>query len=162
GEFNALQSSLRTLGQKIETVGYELQRLSAQEAEGNQKRDGLAATIAEHEARDGELQQLVSGFNFSLEQLRQTRDTATASLTETKVALATDEQVCSSFRQQQSSLQSRLRELDQLVAARRNEVASFVTKREQFQAEIEASQQRIEALQHEREQVNSQIADLQA
>ena len=159
---NALQSSLRTLGQKIETVTYELQRLSAQEAEGNEKRDALAARIAESEARDADLQQQVSGFNFSLEQLRQTRDTATASLNETKVALATDEQVCTSFRQQQASLQNRLRELDQLVAARKNEVASFVTRREQFQVEIEASQQRIEALQHEREQVNSQIADLQS
>ena len=53
-------------------------------------------------------------------------------------------------------------QLDQLVAARKNEVASFVSKREQFQAEIQASQQRIETLQHEREQVNSQIADLEA
>ncbi len=160
GEFNALQSSLRTLGQKIETVSYESKRLSAQEAEGNQKRDGLAAKIAEFEARDADLQQQVSGFNFSLEELRQTRDAANTSLTETKVSLATDEQVCSSFRQQQNSLQNRLRELDQLVAARKNEVASFVTKREQFQAEIESSQQRIESLEHEREQVNSQIAAL--
>lgn len=162
GEFNALQSSLRTLSQKIETVGYELERLNAQEAEGNQKRDSLAVRIREFEAREGELQEQAAGFNSALEELRQNRDAANTSLTETKVALATDEQVCSSFRQQQASLQNRLRELDQLVAARKNEVASFVAKREQFQAEIQASEQRIETLEHEREQVNGQIAALEA
>ncbi|MGV3773400.1 MAG: chromosome segregation protein SMC, partial [Verrucomicrobiales bacterium] len=34
GEFNALQNSLRTLTQKIETVGYEHQRLTEQEQQG--------------------------------------------------------------------------------------------------------------------------------
>lgn len=48
------------------------------------------------------------------------------------------------------------------MAARKNEVASFVTRREQFQAEIEGSRQRIETLQHERDQVNEQIANLES
>jgi len=160
GEFNALQSSLRTLSQKIETVSYELQRLSAQEQEGIEKRNALAARIAELETNESSLQQQVSEFTNGLEQLRQNRDGANAALTETKVSLATDEQVCSSFRQQQNGLEHRLREIEQLIVARKNEVASFVSRREQFLAEIESSRQRIEALQHEREQVNNQIADL--
>lgn len=161
GEFNALQGSVRTLHQKIETVAYELQRLSGQEAEGNQKREALASRIAEFEQRDADLQAQVAEFNLHLEQLRQNREAANGTLTETKVALATDEQVCSSFRQQQNQLQHRLRELEQLVTARKNEVASFVSKREQFQAEIESSRQRIETLEHDRDQVNEQIANLE-
>ncbi|HEV8542247.1 MAG TPA: chromosome segregation protein SMC, partial [Verrucomicrobiae bacterium] len=162
GEFNALQSSLRTLHQKIETVSYESQRLTAQEQEGIEKRNDLAAKITDFEQREAASQQQVADLNGVLDQLRQNRDAANALLTETKVALATDEQLCSSFRQQQSTLQHRLRELDQLVAARKNEVASFVTRREQFQAEIESSRQRIEALQREREHVNEQIANLES
>jgi chromosome segregation protein len=161
GEFNALQSSLRTLNQKLETVSYEFQRLTAQEQEGVEKRSGLAARSGEFEEREAALQQQVQEFNAGLEELRRNRDQANALLTETKVSLATDEQVCSSFRQQQNALQNRLRELDQLVAARKNEVASFVSKREQFQAEIDGAHQRIETLQHERELVNEQIANLQ-
>jgi len=161
GEFNALQTSARALGLKLETVAYEARRLGAQEQEGSEKRAGLAARIAEFEQQDTALQQLVSEFNWSLEQLRQTRDAANASLTETKVALATDEQVCSSFRQQQQGLQHRLRELEQLAAARQHEVASFVSRREQFQAEIESSGQRIEALSHERGQISERIADFE-
>jgi chromosome segregation protein len=161
GEFNALQSSVRTLSQKTETVAYELQRLSAQEEEGNQKRDALAARIAEFEERDAALQAQVADFNAGLEHLRHNREAANATLTETKVALATDEQVCSSFRQQQAQLQHRIRELEQLVAARKNEVASFISRREQFQGEIETSKQQIEALQHERNQVNEEISNLE-
>jgi chromosome segregation protein len=160
GEFNALQSSVRSLNQKIETVAYEAKRLEAQEQEGNEKRDGLAARIGDFESHETALQQQISEFNAGLEQSRQNRDAANTGLTETKVALATDEQVCSSFRQQQNTLQHRLRELEQLLAGRKNEVVSFVTRREQFQAEIETSRQRIEVLRHEREQVNNQIVEL--
>jgi chromosome segregation protein len=162
GEFNALQSSVRTLNQKAETVAYEIERLTAQEAEGNEKRAALAARIGEFEEREAAMQSQVADFNNGLEQLRHNREIANTTLTETKVALATDEQVCSSFRQQQNQLEHRLRELEQLVTSRRNEVASFVARREQFQAEIEGSRQRIESLQHEREQVNEQISTLEA
>ena len=41
GEFTALQNSLRGLGQKIETVTYEIDAMTAQEAEGVQKRTAL-------------------------------------------------------------------------------------------------------------------------
>ncbi len=160
GEFNALQSSLRNLGQKIETVAYEHQRLAAQDQEGRDKRNALAARISDFESQESSLQQRVSEFTNALEGLRQQRDAANASLTEVKVALATEEQVTSSFRQQQNTLQNRLRELEQLVQLRRNEVASFVQRREQFEREIQESQSKIEGLQHQREQVNTQIAEL--
>ena len=162
GEFNALQSSVRTLNQKTETVAYELERLSAQEEEGNQKRDAQAARIGEFEEREAALQAQVADANAGLDQLRHNREVANATLTETKVALATDEQLCSSFRQQQTHLQHRLRELEQLVTSRKNEVASFVSRREQFQQEIEASKQKIETLEHERDLVNEQIANLES
>ncbi|MGN6386232.1 MAG: chromosome segregation protein SMC [Verrucomicrobiota bacterium] len=160
GEFNALQSSLRGLTQKIESVGNELKRLSSQEQEGDEKRKAMADRIAEFESREGGLQQQVSEFTSQLEGLRQNRESANATLTETKVGLATDEQLCSSFRQQQNGLQHRLREIEQLLTAKKSEVSSFVTRREQFQLEIEASREKIGALEHDREQVNNRIADL--
>ncbi len=161
GEFNALQSSKRTLVQKLETVGYELQRLAAQEEEGSGKRQALGGRASELEAREQALQQQTAELNRAIDASRAQRDGANTALTETKVGLATQEQVSSSFRQQQHTLEQRLRELEQLLAARRQEVASFVTKREQFLAEIEQARQRIEALRHEREQVNTQLADLE-
>jgi chromosome segregation protein len=160
GEFNALQSSLGSLKTKLETVSYELQRLSAQEQEGIEKRNAMASRILEFEGRESALQQQVSELTNQLESLRQNRDSATAALTEIKIALATDEQLGSSFRQQQNGLNARLKEIEQLLAARKSEVESFVARRQQFQAEIEASKQQIEALEHEREQANTQIAEL--
>jgi chromosome segregation protein len=104
----------------------------------------------------------VGEFNTALETFRQQRDQATASLNETKVAMATDEQVCSSFRQQERTLQNRLQEVTTLLQQRRAEVESFVTRRAQFEEEIADSQKQIESLTHDREQVNLHLASLQA
>ncbi len=45
GEFKALQNSNRLLHQKIETVVFEVESLAAQEQEGLQKREALAAAL---------------------------------------------------------------------------------------------------------------------
>lgn len=160
GECNALQTSSRALGHKLQAVEYEAARLAAQEAEGNAQRAQLAGRIVESEQREGALQQQINEWTAALEQFRQTREAGQLSLTETKVALATEDQVCSSFRQQQGTLQHRLRELEQLLAARKSEVSSFVTRREQLQGEVESCRQRIAALRLDHEQAGQQVEAL--
>ena len=160
GEFNALQNSQRLLHQKIDTVVYEVQSLAAQEQEGLQKRAALAAKAAELEARERAQQAQVTKLTELLDSLRQQRDAANAGLTESKVALATDEQMCASFQQQQQSLDQRIAELTQVIDQRRGELGSFVTRKEQAESEIQQSRGEIEKLQHQREQVNGQAAEL--
>ena len=82
-----------------------------------QKRDALTARLNELETRERAAQEQVATLNHELENLRQQRDAATTALTESKVALASDEQLASSFRQQRSALEQRIRELAQLVEA---------------------------------------------
>ena len=159
GEFKALENSQRLLGQKIETVVYEVQSLAAQEQEGSQKREALTMRLHELEARERTTQEQVTSLTAELENLRQARDAAMAALSESKVALASDEQLATSFRQQRVSLEQRLGELLQLVEARRNECSSFVSRKEQAESEILDSQAKIEKLQHERGQVNAQTAE---
>jgi chromosome segregation protein len=160
GEFNALTNSNRLLNQKIETVVYEVESLAAQEQEGLQKREALAARLNELETRERVAQEQVAAVTAELEDLRVARDNANMALTESKVALASDEQLASSFRQQLTSLGHRISELSQLVDARRNECFSFVSRKEQAESEIQDSQSKIGQLQHEREQVNAQAAEL--
>ncbi len=162
GEFNALQNSHRLLHQKIETVVFEIQSLAAQEAEGAQKRNVLARQLTELEARERTGQELVAALTAELDQLRQQRDAAHAALTESKVALAAEEQLLVSFRQQQQSLEQRIRELTQAVEQRRGEVSSFISRKQQAESEIQDSRSQIERLQHEREQVNTLAAELLA
>jgi chromosome segregation protein len=162
GEFNALQNSQRLLHQKIETVVYEIQSLAAQEEEGLQKRAGLAARAGELEAVERTRQQQVADLSAQLEALRQQRDAANTELTESKVALATEEQMRAAFEQQEQSLAQRMRELDQIIQERRNELSSFVSRRAQAESEMQESRRCIERLQHEREQVNAQAAELLA
>src|SRR5262249_29832868 len=160
GEFNALTNSQRLLGQKIETVVYEIQSLAAQEREGLEKRSALTASAEQSELRERDRQGRVAEWSARLETLRQQRDQSHTGLTESKVSLATEEQLCSSFEQQQQSLEQRLRELGQVVEKRRAEIASFLSRKEQAETEIEASRAAIGKLQHEREQVNAQAAEL--
>jgi chromosome segregation protein len=158
GEFKALENSQRLLGQKIETVVYEVQSLAAQEQEGLQKREALALRLGELEAREKCAQEQVAALTAELEALRLAREAAMVALSESKVALASDEQLATSFRQQRGALEQRIGELAQLVEARRNECSSFVSRKEQAAVEIQESQLKIESLQHERALVSEQTA----
>ncbi len=160
GEFTALENSRRLLHQKIDTVVYEIQSLAAQEQEGMQKRNVLTDRAAGLEAREREQQDSVASLTADMENLRQQRDTANTQLTESKVTLASEEQLCVSGRQQKNNLEQRIRELAQVVEQRRAECSSFITRKEQAESEIQESRGQIDRLQHEREQVNLQTAEL--
>ncbi len=160
GEFNVLQNSERALHQKIDTVVYEIQSLAAQEQEGLKKRQTLAAQSSELEARESALQQQVVQLTSGVESLRQQRDLTNTALTETKIALATEEQLCVSYRQQQQPLEQRIAELRQLAQQRRSEIGIFASRKIQWEAEIEDSRRQIERLRHEREIINAQAGEL--
>jgi chromosome segregation protein len=162
GECRALENALRLLHQKVDTVVYEIQSLVEQEQEILQKRQALAFQADEKEARDRDLQQQLADDNLHLDELRQQRDAANNSLTETKVAVATEEQLCQSFRQQQRNHEQRIHELETLVEQRRQEIALLIDRRAGFQSGIQESQLRVESLQHEREQINQQAAGMMA
>jgi chromosome segregation protein len=95
-----------------------------------------------------------------LENLRQQRDSANTALTESKVALAAEEQLLASFRQQQQALAQRIQELKQIVEQRRGEISTVVTRKEQAESENVESRSQIGKISHEREQVNAQAAEL--
>ena len=162
GEFKALQNSQRLLHQKIDTVVYEVQSLAAQQQEAFEKRAGLSSKASDLEARERARQAQVEALTGQLEILRHQRDAANSGLTESKVALATDEQLSASFEQQQQSLEQRIRELTQVIEQRRGEISSFLNRKEQAESEIQDSRAKIEKLQHDREQVNAQTAELLA
>jgi chromosome segregation protein len=160
GEFNALQNSQRLLHQKIDTVVYEIQSVAAQEKEGDEKRAGLASQAAEAETAESAQQAIVAELTTALESLRQEREAAQALASDSKVALAAEEQVCASFRQQCQALEQRIQELQQLVEQRHTEMAAFVTRRDQARVEIGESRQQIAVLQEQHAQVLGQTNEL--
>ena len=160
GEFNALQNSRRLLHQKIDTVVYEVTSLAAQEKEGHDKRTALVIRSDALETREQAGQRNVTTLTTGLETLRHQRDAATAALTESKVALATEEQMSASFQQQLQSLGQRVGELAQIIEQRRGEISSFIARKAQAESEIADSGRQMERLSHDREQVNAQAAEL--
>jgi chromosome segregation protein len=160
GEFNALENSCRLLHQKIDTVVFEIQSLAALDMEGRQKRAELASRADELGEREQTCQRQVADLTLGLENLRQQRDAANGALTESRVGLATEEQLCASFTQQGQALEQRVRELAQVIEQRRGEVSGFVARKAQAESEIEASRGQMDRLAHDREQVNAQAAEL--
>ncbi len=160
GEFNALKNSQRSLIQKIENVGYELKNLTAHDQEGLAKRATLAARIAELETTEQGFLTQVATQTAGLDSLRLQRDTAVAALSESKVALASEEQLCASLTRQKAPLEQRLRELLQHAQSRRQEVSSFVERKTQYETDITELRRNIERVNHEREQVNVQVGEL--
>ena len=162
GEFNALKNSNRLLHQKIDTVVFEVQSLAAQEQEGLAKRAALTARLEELGAREKTAQEQVATLTAELDNLRQQRDVANSALTENKVSLAAQEQLLASFRQQQIALKQRLGELSQVLEQRRGEISSVISRKESAESEIQESRAQTGRLQHEREQVSAQAAELVA
>jgi chromosome segregation protein len=160
GEFTALQNSQRILHQKIETVMYEIQSLAAQEKEGLEKRQLLQSRAAELAAAEQRLQEHLQQLNGSLENFRARREAANASLTETKISVATEEQLVASFQNQQKPLEQRILELQHVAGQRKGEITSCLNRKAQAESEIAESHQKIAALHHDREQVNNQITGL--
>jgi chromosome segregation protein len=160
GEFKALENSGRMLAQKIETVVYEIDSLKAQEEEGAQKRRALSDRATVLEAAEKEGQAVVTQLTASLENWRQQRDAAHGALTETKVALATEEQLSHSFASQKKPLEQRIAELTHLAEQRRAEIQSFLDRKRQAESEIAESRQKIDGLAHQREQVNVQVTEM--
>ena len=160
GEFNALQNSNRLLRQKIETVVYEVTSLAEQEKEGNDKRSQLIERATILATKEHSTQETLATLTGGLEAARHHRDTATATLTESKVSLATEEQMSASFRQQVQSLEQRVRELGQVIEQRKGEIASFIARKAQAESEIAESQAKISHLAHDRDQVNAQASEL--
>ncbi len=160
GEFKALTTSQRLLLQKIDTVAFEIQNLTDQAEEGTQKRNALGVQLEELETRERTGQEKVATLTADLDALRTERDSANAALTENKVSLAAQEQLLASYRQQRITLERRILELGQLVDQRRHDMSSVLTRRESAELEIQESRTQAERLEHERELVSQQTAEL--
>src|SRR5262249_6294267 len=116
---------------------------------------------SEAQSREQTCQSQVAEAGTRLEGLRQQREQAQVELGDSKVAVATQEQVHAACLQQQRSLNQRAQELNQLIEQRRGEIPGLAARKQQAESEIQDSQLQIEKLQRRREQVNAQAAELQ-
>jgi chromosome segregation protein len=160
GEFNALQSSRRSLGIRLEQVDRELSVLALQEGANVQKREALAAQVAEFEQRELFATSRVSQLGVSVEDLRSRRDTATGAFNDSKVALATEEQMLASHQRLRVPLEQRIRELAAAVERLERERGQFDDRRGNFEAGIGQCRREIARLAGERATIAAQIAEL--
>lgn len=162
GEFKALNQAWQLLEQKVDTVVFEIRNLADRQREADDRRQRLAQQLTTIETSEAALQTRLAGLTEAMEAGRQRRDEAGAALTESKVALATEEQQHAALRQQQRPLEQRIEELAQAAAQRRRDMDGLRQRQTQAEAEINESRLRLEALDQERQGVNRHLTDLVA
>ena len=160
GEFNALQSSRRSIEARLDQVERELAQLDAQEGANLQKREALAAQLAEFEQRESFATSRVSGLGVEVEDLRSRRDAATQASNDSKVALATEEQLLASHLRQRAPLEQRIRELTAAIERLERERGLFDERRGNFEAGIAQCRREMERLAQERAVLAEQTAQL--
>src|SRR6185503_19804889 len=75
-------------------------------------------------------------------------------------SVATEEQLSASFTKQRAPLEQRIQELTALTEQRRGEISSCLKRKEQAETENDESGRQIQRLEHEREIVSHQTAEL--
>lgn len=162
GEQHALQNAERVLGQKIETVLYEISSLRDQQREGDEKRAEVAGRLQEMEDGETTLNRDIQERTTALEGAREQRDVAMAALSAASVEVAKREESRAALEQRKSPLERRITELRELVTQRRQQIDSVLQRRSEATAEVEESRGRIGALRHERDQVTAAVNGLEA
>lgn len=160
GEFNALQASRRSLEIRLDQVGKELAALAGQEGANIQKRETLAIQVADFEQREQFSTAQVAELTAAVEALRTRRDAANQEFNDSKVALATEEQLLASHQRQRGPLEQRIRELTTLIERLDRERGQFDERRGNFEAGIGQCRREIERLAGERETLANFIAQL--
>jgi chromosome segregation protein len=158
GEFNALQTSRRSLEVKTQNVDHELSRLTVQLEESERKHAAMAGQVSDWERAEQEAAATVKTLAESLETIRQQREAAASQVSDAKVALASEEQLCASFERQKSPLEQRLRELTHQIQQIDSEQGAFNEKRARYEQEIVESQSQKDRLKDERQQVADEVA----
>jgi chromosome segregation protein len=161
GQLQSLENALRVLHQKIDTVVYELESLNTQAQEAAKQRQGLIAQLAEAEATDQAARAQLAQLTERLEQVRQQREAALTALSEARVVVATQEQVCAALRQQQQPVELRLQELAELTAQRQGELALYAQRKLQLEAQIQESHEAIGQLDQAAAEASQQVAGLE-
>jgi chromosome segregation protein len=150
GEFNALQAAKRSLEVRLNQVDRDLEALASQEAGNIQKRESLAAQVAEWEQRELYATTLVAELSGGLEDLRNRRDAASQVFNDAKIAFATEEQLSASHQRQRGPLETRIRELSAAIERLQTEQGQFEDRRANFEAGIGQCRREIERLAGER------------
>ena len=150
GEFNALQAGKRAMEVRLNQVDRDLDGLASQEAGNVQKRESLAAQVAEWEQRELYATTLVAELSGGLEDLRNRRDAASQVFNDAKIAFATEEQLSASHQRQRGPLETRVRELSAAIERLQTEQGQFEDRRANFEAGIGQCRREIERLAGER------------
>ena len=161
GELNALATEQRDLESKVHTVIFELNAITQQDTEENQRRREILDALREAETREAQFRRQIAAAQQAVDELTGRREEATNQLTELRVAVGGIQHKREAIQAQRESITGRIRDLRDRMQTCGNEIASYTAKIEQFRQEIAESEQKIVGLSAVREQSQQQLSGLQ-
>ncbi len=160
GEQQALQSSLRILDQKTETVLYEVQSLAAQQSEAFTRMQVLVKVVEEGSSEEAGLQTRLGTAQQSIDDGREKRDLANTAYSETRIALAKEEQMLSTLRQHRAPLDARIKDYLQVSERGKQSLSEIELKRAQIIVENAESEDYIVCLDGDLSKVEAEAEGL--
>jgi chromosome segregation protein len=161
GELNALNTEQRDLDAKIHTVQFELQSIEQQDDADKARRDQLAATAREAEAKQQAVQADLTSLTERVAGLQLQKEEQSQQVTEARVAVGGLEHKRGSIEAQREPIAGRIRDFRERIQSCATEIESFSARNGQFRAEIAESEARIAEVKTAREQAGQQLAGYQ-
>jgi chromosome segregation protein len=157
----AIENEWRDTKNKIETVRWEIQRMSEQGGEEKQRREQIQSELVAYEQKQHEADAKLAESAQTVEEMRTLREEASQKVTDAKIALATQQQKRDTLLAQQSPVAQRVHELQELIRARRADIEEFGAKIQQLTAEIEESKQVIAESQQAQQGIKGEVESFQ-
>jgi len=160
-ELSLLTGQERELGNKVQTVVFELNSLEQQDAAERKQREEIFAACTAEETRQAALQQELVAAQQTLDALQTRREEMFAKLGDSRVAVGGIEHKRTSIQERRAPIDGRIRELRERMAICTSEMAEFTGRIEQFRREMAESEQRIVEVTGQREQLQQTLAGYQ-
>jgi chromosome segregation protein len=161
GEFAALENEWRETKDKIETVRWELQRLGEAGGEEKARRNEIQAQLVAAEQEDQQAKAKLAEALKNMDEVRAVREESSQKVTDARVALAAQQQKRDTLLAQQAPVATRVAELRDLIAARKQGIADFAVKIQQLAADIERAKQEIVESQQSAELIQIEVGTLE-
>jgi chromosome segregation protein len=142
-------------------VIFELNAITQQDTEENQRRREILDALREAETREAQFRRQIAAAQQAVDELTGRREEATNQLTELRVAVGGIQHKREAIQAQRESITGRIRDLRDRMQTCGNEIASYTAKIGQFRQEIAESEQKIVGLSAVREQSQQQLSGLQ-
>jgi chromosome segregation protein len=151
------EADLARLDQRLTVVTTERRQATEAEADAGQRRDEASRTIESHETEQRGAEGKLASVLASLQSAREAAETAMRAASEARADQAALAERTAVLDAEATRLEEAARDLDERIAARRQDVAGTITRRQTLTADIQEAERLLDADVHELERLRAEV-----